>query len=85
MPRSPTPLESLLEKLLLAGWVIRTGTLDRKDRSRIRAIEWTDEGVKTCATIGVLVDMIEDNTGQLSPAEILAFVTLVKDQSRSIE
>jgi hypothetical protein len=80
MTQPRVSLQSLLEKLLLAGWISGTGTSQRDGKRMIRAIGWTDEGLINCSAIGILLEDIEAKGGHLADAEVLALMTLIRTQ-----
>jgi hypothetical protein len=82
MSRPNASLQTLLEKLLLAGWVSATGTAQGSGRRVIRGIAWTDEGLMNCSAIGILLENIEANGGRLANAEILALRALIQEQGK---
>jgi hypothetical protein len=67
-----SPLDSLLEKLMRAGWVSSAATLDRQGH-RVRGVLWTDNGLRDSIAVGMLIQPI----GELSEAEWMAFRHLI--------
>jgi len=81
------PLESLLNKLLLIGWVKGTGEIDMKAGQSKAAIVYTDEGLGKLriSPVPVLISEIESKSGPLREAEkaiVPGLVMLAKNSAR---
>ena len=71
----PLPLETLLEKLLRAGWISATGTVQRDDVV-YRCILWTDEGLMRTAAMAIFLEEVGP-----TDAELLCLRRVIQDQA----
>jgi hypothetical protein len=51
-------MESMLEKLLQAGWISGTGTVQRKGRIH-RGILWTDQGLTRTLAMAMFLEEVD--------------------------
>jgi hypothetical protein len=81
MPRVPSPLESLLNKMLLAGWITEVGFLKKPHGKAIRGIAWSDQGLLRSVAIGLFVAEIDRVSGLFTDSELLLLVRIIRAQS----
>jgi hypothetical protein len=67
------PIESLLLKLLHAGWITGTGTVEREGVC-LRGVLWTDEGLQRSVGVAMMLQEL----GELSDAEWRCFRSLIR-------
>lgn len=72
-------MESMLEKLLQAGWISGTGTVQR-DGKLHRGILWTEAGLTRTAALGLWLEEVN-----LSEGEFLCLRRLIQGQAPSRE
>jgi hypothetical protein len=75
--RPKDSLETLLQKMLLAGWISSTGTIE-KSGSRIRGILWTDSGLERSVAVAVILKEL----GDLTDGEWKSFRRIIADHSK---
>jgi len=70
-------MEALLQKMLLAGWISSTATIEAKG-SRIRGILWTDAGLERSVAVAVILREL----GPLTGGQWRCFLRIISDHLR---
>jgi hypothetical protein len=78
MSENPDYMQSVIEKMMRAGWAEKTITQDQSSGNQFRGISWTKDGVVKLTTINVLILEIESISGRLSQNELIALRELAR-------
>lgn len=76
----PSPFESILGKLMRAGWISASGAVDREG-IRTRGVLWTDTGLTRSVAIAIFLEEL----GELSDDEWRCFRRLIREHARELE
>ena len=80
MQRSQEPFDSLLKKLMTAGWVAQIGSINKKDGTNLKGIAWTEEGLTATSAISILIEDLERRSTKLTRVELLLLHEIIRKQ-----
>jgi len=72
--RPKDSLETLLQKMLLAGWISGNGTIEAEG-SRLRGILWTDIGLERSVAVAIILK----DLGKITDGEWKSFRRIIAD------